>query len=116
MPVEKEEYIACCGLDCAVCEARLATVRDDEALRVKVAKEWSALNRAEITPEMINCEGCRVDGKKTPFCESMCPIRLCAKGRKIETCGSCSELMDCKKVDMVIGNNADALANLKGSR
>ena len=110
------ELVAYCGLDCEKCEAYIATQNDDDNMRRKVAKEWSELNNVEITPEMINCEGCRVDGKKTPFCESMCPIRLCAKGRKMETCGSCSELMECKKVSMVIGNNADALANLKGNR
>ncbi len=110
------QLIAYCGLDCERCEAYIATLKDDDEMRRKIAKEWSEMNNAEITPEMIYCDGCRADGKKTPFCESMCPIRLCAKGRKMETCGSCSELMDCKKVDMVIGNNADALANLKGSR
>lgn len=107
------ELIAYCGLDCEKCEAYIATLNNDDELRKKVAKKWSELNNVEITPEMINCQGCRVDGKKTPFCESMCPIRLCATGRKMETCGSCSELMDCKKVDMVIGNNSEALANLK---
>ena len=110
------ELVAYCGLDCEKCEAYIATQNDDDNMRRKVAKEWSELNNVEITPEMINCEGCRVDGKKTPFCESMCPIRQCASGRKMETCGSCAELMGCKKVSMVIGNNADALANLKGSR
>lgn len=110
------ELVAYCGLDCEKCEAYIATQNDDDNMRRKVAKEWSELNNVEITPEMINCEGCRVDGKKTPFCESMCPIKQCAEGRKMETCGSCAELMECKKAAMVIGNNADALANLKGSR
>ena len=47
------EYIAYCGLDCESCEARLATVNNDDALRRRVAKEWSELNGAEITAEMI---------------------------------------------------------------
>ena len=33
------EYIAFCGLNCETCEARLATVSDDNELRAKVAKE-----------------------------------------------------------------------------
>jgi hypothetical protein len=113
MPVEKEEYIACCGLDCAVCEARLATVRDDEALRVKVAKEWSALNRAEITPEMINCTGCRLPGPKTPFCESMCAIRPCAAGRGLKTCGECPEMRGCEKLSAITRGRPDALRRLE---
>ena len=65
-------YIAYCGLDCETCEARLATMHNDNELRKKIAKEWSELNHAEITPEMINCEGCRMDGVKTPYCDSLC--------------------------------------------
>ena len=29
------EHIAYCGLDCGVCEARLATVNNDDELRIK---------------------------------------------------------------------------------
>ena len=107
-------FIAYCGLDCEACEARLATINDDDVLRVKVAKLWSELNSVEITPDMINCVGCRVDGVKTPYCESLCPIRQCALSRSCETCGSCGELESCEKVGMIIGNNEEALRNLKG--
>jgi hypothetical protein len=108
----KKDFIAYCGLDCETCEARLATVRDDDALRRKVAAEWSALNGVEITPEMIHCSGCRVDGVKTPYCESLCPIRLCAAGRQLETCGSCREWEGCEKLAMILGNNPAARKNL----
>ncbi len=107
------KYIAYCGLDCEKCEARLATVNNDDELRIKVAKEWSELNKVEITKEMINCTGCRIDGAKTPFCDSMCEIRKCAKNKNFETCGDCDNLMSCEKVKMIIGNNEEALKNLK---
>ena len=55
-----KELIGCCGLDCEQCDARIATVNNDEALREKTAKLWSRLNGAEITPQMINCVGCRI--------------------------------------------------------
>ena len=109
-----KDFIAYCGLDCESCEARLATVNNDDALRRKVAKLWSELNRVEITPEMINCVGCRIDGVKTPYCDSLCPIRQCALARGVETCGSCGEMDRCEKVAMILGNNAEALQNLKG--
>ena len=108
-----DDMIAYCGLDCRKCEARIATVNDDNALRAKVAKGWSELNNVEITPEMINCVGCRVDGVKTVYCDRLCPIRQCALGRKYGTCGDCAEMGSCEKVAMVIGNNAEALGNLK---
>ena len=108
------DYIAYCGLNCETCEARIATVNGDDALRNKVAQLWSELNGVEITPAMINCSGCRIDGVKTPYCDSLCPIRQCALGKGIETCGSCREMDKCEKVAMIIGDNADALSNLKG--
>ncbi|MBQ2323438.1 MAG: DUF3795 domain-containing protein, partial [Oscillospiraceae bacterium] len=82
-----KDLIAYCGLDCEACEARLATIRNDETLRQKVAVLWSELNGVEITPEMIHCTGCRVVGVKTPYCDSLCRIRQCALGRGVETCG-----------------------------
>lgn len=109
------DLIAYCGLDCESCEARLATIRGDEALRQKVAVLWSQLNGVEITPEMIHCVGCRVDGVKTPYCDALCPIRQCAMSRGAATCGDCAEMENCEKLGMIVKNNADALRNLKGS-
>ena len=105
-------FIAICGLDCERCEARLATVRNDDALRAKVARHWSELNAAEITPDMINCDGCRMDGAKTVFCDKLCPIRQCARGKGRETCGECGEWETCEKLSVVIRNNPDARRNL----
>ena len=107
------DFIAFCGLNCETCEARIATVQNDEALRQKVAKEWSALNGVVITPEMIHCLGCRTDGIKTPYCESLCPIRHCALSKGDKTCGDCSEMNSCEKVGAIIRNSAEALKNLK---
>ncbi len=106
-----KDFIAYCGLNCEVCEARIATINNDDKLRDEVAKKWSAMNDVTITPEMINCAGCRIDGVKTPYCESLCPIRQCAMN-KYETCGDCSEIMFCEKVKMILDNNSDARNNL----
>ena len=48
-----EKYIAYCGLDCETCEARIATIYNDDAQRKKVAGLWSELNGTEITPEDV---------------------------------------------------------------
>ncbi len=107
------QLIAYCGLDCEKCDARRATLDNDNALREKVARLWSELNGVAITPEMINCEGCRLDGVKTPFCDSLCPIRQCALVKGCETCGDCPCMNGCETVSMVFSNNDDALGNLK---
>lgn len=110
------DFIAYCGLDCETCEARIATINDDNELREKVSKLWSKLNNADISSEMINCTGCRIEGVKTPFCDSICPIRQCALERKYETCADCSELEKCEKVGMIFKNNENALQNLKNMK
>ena len=107
-----KDLIAYCGLDCEACEARTATINNDDALRAKVAKRWSELNGVAITPEMICCAGCRVDGVKTPYCDSICPIRQCAPGKGVATCGACEEMEKCEKLGMILGNNPDARRNL----
>ena len=108
--------IAYCGLDCGRCEAHLATLRNDDELRRKVAALWSELNGVEIRPEHINCDGCRADGVKTYYCETLCPIRQCALGREVETCGDCGEMETCEKLAAVTRNSAEALGNLKDRR
>ncbi|MBQ7455478.1 MAG: DUF3795 domain-containing protein [Clostridia bacterium] len=109
-----KQLIAYCGLDCGKCDARVATVTNDQALREKTAKLWSELNGAEITPEMINCLGCRAEGPKTPYCEALCPIRQCAQAKGVETCGGCAALDTCEKVGAILANNEGARRNLKG--
>lgn len=109
-----KDMIGCCGLDCEKCDAYIATISDDNALREKTAKLWPELNNAPILPEHINCEGCRKNGVKTVFCESLCNIRQCALKKGVSTCGDCSELETCSIIGEIISNNPDVLKNLKG--
>ncbi|MDO4515323.1 MAG: DUF3795 domain-containing protein, partial [Lachnospiraceae bacterium] len=57
--------------------------------------------------------GCRTEGIKTVFCDSLCEIRQCALKRSVETCGDCPDMNKCKLVGMIISNNSDALKNLE---
>lgn len=108
------DMIAYCGLDCETCDAYLATIHDDQALREKTAKLWAELNDAPILPEHINCMGCRADGVKTVYCDQLCEVRQCALKKGVATCGGCRELGTCHTVEEVLSNNPDALKNLKG--
>lgn len=105
--------IAYCGLDCEKCDAYLATVTDDQALREKTAKLWAELNNAPILPEHINCQGCRVDGIKTVFCDNLCKIRQCALKKKRMTCGGCPDMENCQTLGEILSDNPEALKNLK---
>ena len=61
------QLLGCCGLDCETCDARIATVTNDASLWEKTAALWTKLNGVPITPEMLHCTGCRMEGPKTPF-------------------------------------------------
>lgn len=107
-----KQMIAYCGLDCEKCDAYIATINNDNALREKTAKLWAEMNNAPITAEMINCKGCRMDGLKTPFCDSMCEIRQCALKKDIDTCGDCSKMRTCKIVGEILNSSNEAIENL----
>jgi Protein of unknown function (DUF3795) len=79
-----------CGLDCDRCEAFIATQKNDDTLRAKVAAEWAKSYNAPIGPEHINCTGCKSAGVKTYYCEQLCEVRKCATTRSISTCAECS--------------------------
>lgn len=107
------KMIAYCGLDCEQCDAYIATKNNDQALREKTARLWSELNNAPILPEHINCEGCRVDGRKTVYCESLCAIRQCALKKGVPTCGECSEMEQCPTLGAMVAHNPKLLKNLR---
>lgn len=107
--------IAFCGLNCTKCEAFIATQNNDDALRAKVAQEWSKLYNAPIQPEHINCEGCLSDGIKVYYCDQMCEIRKCAKKNEVQTCANCKDY-SCSKLEEVFKYAPDAKSNLDSLR
>lgn len=108
-----KQLIACCGLDCETCDARIATVNNDDRLRKETAQKWSIMNNTSaITPETINCTGCRVDGVKFAYCSDYCEIRKCARSKGFNTCGDCGELEHCPVVGLIFQHNPSAKENL----
>ena len=105
--------IAYCGLNCETCDAFIATKNNDQSLRVRTAKLWAELNQAPILPEHINCQGCRLDGAKTIFCQSLCTIRQCAIKKGFDTCGHCPDMAGCQKLYTIVKSNPKVLDNLK---
>ena len=110
------ELIGCCGLDCEKCDARIATLTNDNALREKTAELWTKLNGVTITPEMINCTGCRIDGAKTPFCDKLCPVHNCVRGKGLNTCADCEQMDGCPTLRRITENNPSVMDKLKFMR
>ncbi len=107
--------LAICGLDCATCDARLATVNDDEALRKATAEKWAKEFGFPCTPEMIACTGCTEEGAKIGHCAE-CAMRLCAMDRSLANCGACAEYETCKKIGDFIAQVPDAKTRLDAYR
>jgi hypothetical protein len=108
-----EKLIACCGLDCATCDARIATVKNDDQLRKQTAEKWQKqYNSPDIKAGMINCTGCRIDGVKLGHC-LQCEIRKCVSFKGYKTCAECIEMATCQIVLPVHRFVPEAIVNLK---
>jgi hypothetical protein len=108
-----EKLISCCGLNCATCDARIATMNNDNELRKSTAEKWKvAYNALEITSAMINCTGCREEGVKFNHCDK-CEIRNCVKVKGFNTCGECQEMETCNIVSGVHKHIPEAKTNLR---
>jgi hypothetical protein len=108
-----EKLISCCGLDCATCDARIATIANDDSLRARTAEKWRVQhNSPDIQPEMINCTGCRAVGVKFGYC-LRCEIRNCVKSKNFQTCADCDKMDTCTILGNVLKYVPSALENLK---
>ncbi len=109
-----KELIACCGINCELCEARIATLNDDNEMRKKVAETWSKMfNSSEIVPESINCTGCRMPGVKFAHCEYTCEIRKCVKTKGFDSCAGCPEIDGCQIVGFIFKAVPETRENLR---
>ena len=108
-----EKLIACCGLDCAACDARIATLANDDALRAATAEMWKVqFGATNISIDMINCTGCTEPGIKLAHC-AQCQVRNCVMGKGYKTCADCEELDTCDIVSQIHKFSPAALENLK---
>lgn len=107
-----EKIIACCGLNCTACEARIATVANDDEMRKRIAEKWQKdYNSPGITAGMINCTGCMEPGVKIGHW-SECQIRKCAVGKGYKSCSECSDLKTCSLISPIHKYSPEALQNL----
>ena len=105
-----EPIVACCGLTCSLCKAYLATQRDSDEERRKVAEDWSKVLSVDIKPEQINCDGCLSEGRLFFYCQS-CEKRRCCIEKNLENCAYCDDY-PCSKLDNVFKAVPNAKATL----
>jgi len=95
----QKPIIGCCGLTCSLCGAHLATQKNSDEIRRKVAEKWSEVLKIEIKPEQINCDGCTSDGRLFFYCQ-ICDKRRRCMEKHIENCAYCKDY-PCRKLDDV---------------
>ncbi len=110
-----KQLLGVCGIDCAACNARIATLTNDDTLRARTAAEWSKLFGHNFKPEEINCAGCNADGRHVYYCDAMCEIRKCGRDRKDLTCAECGDFA-CAKLTAFLKQVPEAEKNLKARR
>lgn len=79
-----------CGLDCELCDAYTATMREDPALLALVAREWSR-NGQQYSAGDVRCDGCKAEGGRLFAWCAHCPIRQCCSSRALVHCGVCED-------------------------
>lgn len=107
--------IAPCGLDCAKCEAYIATQANDQVALVAVAEKWTReYNAPGLTAVNVQCDGCMAEGRKVGHCYE-CQIRLCAVDRSVPNCAACPDY-GCEKLEGFLQQVPPARANLEALR
>ena len=107
--------IAACGLDCAKCDAYIATRANDQVALVALAEKWSKeYNASGLTAADVQCDGCMVEGRKIGHC-SECQIRLCVMERGLANCAVCPDYA-CEKLMGFLQQVPPARENLEALR
>jgi hypothetical protein len=106
------QMIAVCGLDCAACDAYIATQAKDEAAKEKIAVQWQKnYNSPGIDAAYVTCDGClTLSGRLGGHCKE-CEPRLCAVERGFANCGLCPDY-GCEKISGLLKYIPDAKARL----
>jgi len=110
-----EKMIAFCGITCTECPAFLATQKDDDNKRRKVAELWSKEFNAQFKPEDINCDGCLSENERLfSYCK-VCEIRKCGQERGVKNCAYCNDYA-CEKLSKFFDMASDAKTTLEEIR
>ena len=110
-----EKMIGCCGIVCSECPGFLATQKDDDEERRKVAELWSKQYNSDIKPEDINCDGCFLESGRLINHGKVCEIRKCGQDKNLKNCADCDDY-PCEKLNQFFEMAPDAKTNLEGIR
>jgi hypothetical protein len=106
-----ERMVGYCGIVCSDCPVMVATQKNDDAERKRVAEIFTRQYEKECKPEDINCEGCVSSGQRIFSYCSVCEIRKCGKTKNLNNCASCVDY-PCEKLSKLFAGYAKAKETL----
>lgn len=110
-----DRMISYCGLVCTECPAYVATIRDDDEERQRVAELWSKQYGGDFGVSDINCDGCLSEGSRVFSYCNRCEIRKCGRERKVENCAHCDDYA-CEKLSEFLSKVPMARETLEEER
>ncbi len=110
------QYLAYCGIDCAGCEAYLATQANDTAAQRALLEKWRVEYKSPgMTMAAVTCDGCTSTGRLGGYCHE-CPVRACGVEKGVQNCAYCEDYSGCETLHPFIANVPGALDNLEALR
>ena len=104
--------IAYCGINCLKCKSYIATQSGNAEELAKVVAELSVRYQADVKPEYVICDGCKVDKWHSYFCRNSCKMRKCCIEKGYNSCIECADY-PCKELQFELDNNPEAKENLE---
>ena len=96
-----------CGIVCSDCPVFMATERNDDLEREKIALMFTQQYGKEYRREDINCKGCVTDNSCIfSYCKT-CGIRKCGKERNVKNCAYCANY-PCKNLSELFSKYSKA--------
>ena len=108
-----DKMIGYCGITCSECPAMMATAKDDDGERARVAQMWSEQFKVDLKPEDINCNGCLSTVEPLFSHCQVCEIRKCGKDKAVVNCAHCDDYA-CEKITEFFKMAPDAKTTLDG--
>jgi hypothetical protein len=90
----------------------VATRENDDAKRKAVAEMWSKQYKMAVKAEDINCDGCKLEGKRLIGYCNICEIRKCGKQKQVVNCAYCDDY-GCEKLTKFTNMAPEAKASLE---
>jgi len=88
--------MAYCGLTCQTCPIYLATFEENKEEQARMREEIVRLSLEQYGlkftfEDITDCDGCRAEtGRLFSACKD-CPIRNCARAKRLENCAYCPD-------------------------